>query len=103
MTVHPHGDGILSTEGVPLNVTGVAQFKIRSDDDGLKKAAEQFLERSTREIKDSVLQTLEGHLRAILGKFRVLQISLFSYVGACQTEFTGSKCRDDDMQRLLGK
>lgn len=38
-------------------------------DELLGTASEQFLGKSTKEIKQTILQTLEGHLRAILGKF----------------------------------
>ena len=34
----------------------------------LHTASEQFLGKKEHEIKSTVLQTLEGHLRAILGK-----------------------------------
>lgn len=37
-------------------------------DELLGTASEQFLGKSVKEIKQTVLQTLEGHLRAILGK-----------------------------------
>jgi flotillin len=36
--------------------------------DLLHTASEQFLGKKEHEIKSTVLQTLEGHLRAILGK-----------------------------------
>ena len=37
--------------------------------DLLQTASEQFLGKKEHEIKSTVLQTLEGHLRAILGEF----------------------------------
>ena len=37
-------------------------------DELLGTASEQFLGKSVKEIKQTILQTLEGHLRAILGK-----------------------------------
>ena len=40
----------------------------------LASACEQFLGKSVREIEDVLLQTLEGHLRAILGKKYVMSI-----------------------------
>lgn len=36
-------------------------------DELLGTASEQFLGKSVKEIKQTILQTLEGHLRAILG------------------------------------
>lgn len=58
-----------TSQGVPLTVTGVAQCKIMKADELLQTASEQFLGRSVKEIKSTILQTLEGHLRAILGKY----------------------------------
>ena len=48
--------------------SGVAQVKIMKNPDLLQTASEQFLGKKEHEIKSTVLQTLEGHLRAILGK-----------------------------------
>jgi len=55
-----------------LTVTGVAQVKIMKNPELLQTASEQFLGKKEHEIKSTVLQTLEGHLRAILGKMRYL-------------------------------
>lgn len=38
-------------------------------DELLGTASEQFLGKSVKEIKQTILQTLEGHLRAILGLY----------------------------------
>lgn len=43
------------------------QIKVMTDRDLLAVACEQFLGKSVMEIKGVVLQTLEGHLRSILG------------------------------------
>ena len=40
----------------------------------LRTAAEQFLGKDVRDIHFTVLQTLEGHLRAILGTLTVEEI-----------------------------
>ena len=47
----------------------MAQVKIMKNPDLLQTASEQFLGKKEHEIKSTVLQTLEGHLRAILGKY----------------------------------
>lgn len=39
-------------------------------DELLGTASEQFLGKTVKEIKQTILQTLEGHLRAILGKWK---------------------------------
>jgi flotillin len=59
---------------VPVTVEGVAQVKVGSDEVSIITAAEQFLSKSTKEIQNVALQTLEGHLRAILGTLSVEEI-----------------------------
>jgi flotillin len=48
--------------------------KVRGDDVSIRTAAEQFLSKSTSDIMNVALQTLEGHLRAILGTMSVEDI-----------------------------
>merc|ERR1719479_560282 len=74
MTVNPVCEKVETAKGVPLTVTGVAQVKIMKEHDLLQTASEQFLGKSVNEIKETVLQTLEGHLRAILGTMTVEEI-----------------------------
>lgn len=68
MTLKPVCDTVETAQGVPLTVTGVAQCKIMTAKELLQTASEQFLGKSIQEVKMTILQTLEGHLRAILGK-----------------------------------
>ena len=68
MTLNPVCECVETAQGVPLTVTGVAQVKIMKNADLLQTASEQFLGKKEHEIKSTVLQTLEGHLRAILGE-----------------------------------
>merc|ERR1719260_373225 len=74
MTLNPMCDNVESKQGVPLTVTGVAQVKIMKDEALLTIAAEQFLGKREDEIVDTILQTLEGHLRAILGTLTVEEV-----------------------------
>merc|ERR1719342_1566837 len=74
MTLNPVCDNVETKQGVPLTVTGVAQVKIMKDKQFLGIAAEQFLGKKEHEIKSTVLQTLEGHLRAILGTLTVEEV-----------------------------
>ena len=62
-------------EGVPVTVEAVANVKIAGDDVSLRGAAERFLGMSTDKIKEVIFQTLEGHLRAILGTLTVEEIN----------------------------
>jgi len=74
MTLSPVCENVETVQGVPLTVTGVAQVKVMKDEKFLNEAAEQFLGRSEDNIRDAILQTLEGHLRAILGTLTVEQV-----------------------------
>jgi flotillin len=74
MTIDVITQKVYTLQGVPVTVDGVAQVKVRGDDVSIATAAEQFLSKSTAEIKNVALQTLEGHLRAILGMLSVEEI-----------------------------
>merc|ERR1719318_671789 len=74
MTLNPVCDNVETKQGVPLTVTGVAQVKIMKNPELLGVAAEQFLGKREDEITDTILQTLEGHLRAILGTLTVEEV-----------------------------
>ena len=58
-------------KGVPVSVKAVANVKIKSDDVSLQAAAERFLGMTMAEVQKVIFQTLEGHLRAILGTLTV--------------------------------
>ncbi|XP_077150438.1 flotillin-2-like isoform X1 [Ranitomeya variabilis] len=67
MTLQPKCRGVIT-------VTGVAQVKIMTERELLAMASEQFLGKNVHQIKNVILQTLEGHLRSILGTLTVEQI-----------------------------
>ena len=69
MTLNPLCEHVETSEGVPLTVTGVAQCKVMTEPELLNTACEQFLGKSVNHIEQLILQTLEGHLRAILGMY----------------------------------
>ncbi|CAH8452095.1 unnamed protein product [Schistosoma guineensis] len=71
MTLNPVCENVETSEGVPLTVTGVAQVKVMRDDKLLEAACQQFLGKKQRDIQNTILQTMEGHLRAILGTLTV--------------------------------
>jgi len=62
-------------KGVPVSVKAVANVKIRSDDTSLQAAAERFLGMTHDQMQRVVFQTLEGHLRSILGTLTVEEIN----------------------------
>ena len=55
--------------------TILLQVKIMKNPELLHTASEQFLGKKEHEIKSTVLQTLEGHLRAILGRTEFESVS----------------------------
>src|SRR6185369_4072887 len=61
-------------QGVPIIVDGVAQIKVRKDEASLHAAAERFLGKDPDEIARIALETVQGHLRAILGTLSVEDI-----------------------------
>jgi len=65
---------VYTKPGVPIVVDGVAQVKIRGDETSIRTAAEQFLGKTVDQIKQIALQTVEGHLRAIIGTLSVEEI-----------------------------
>ena len=74
MTIDVKTPEVYTIKGVPVLVDGVAQVKVRGDDVAIRTASEQFLSKYTVEIQRVALQTLEGHLRAILGTLTVEEI-----------------------------
>jgi flotillin len=74
MTIDVQTPEVYTELGVPVTVDGVAQVKIKGDEVSIRTAAEQFLSKSTQEIKTVAHETLAGHLRAILGTMTVEDI-----------------------------
>lgn len=58
----PNKDGVMTT------VEGVANVKFASELNLLSVAVERFLDKREDEINANILQNLEGHLRAVVGK-----------------------------------
>ena len=74
LTIDVNTPEVYTSKGVPVRVDGVAQIKVKGDDVSIATSAEQFLSKGTEEIKNIAMQTLEGHLRAILGTMTVEDI-----------------------------
>lgn len=62
-------------EGVAVSVDAVANVKIGSDDIAVGNAIERFLGMPPEQIKNVIFQTMEGHLRSILGTLTVEEIN----------------------------
>lgn len=74
MTIDVTTEKIYTATGVSINVEATAQVKVHGDEVSIKTAAERFLSMPTHQIMDVARQTLEGHLRAIVGTLTVEQI-----------------------------
>ncbi|HUD82873.1 MAG TPA: SPFH domain-containing protein [Candidatus Saccharimonadales bacterium] len=74
LTIDVQTPEVYTSKGVPVKVDGVAQIKIKGDDISIATASEQVLSKTIDEIKSVATQTLEGHLRAILGTMTVEDI-----------------------------
>ena len=62
-------------KGVPVSVKAVANVKIRADETSLQASAERFLGMTHVEVQKVIFQTLEGHLRSILGTLTVEEVN----------------------------
>ena len=71
MTLEIRTPEVYTAKGVPIIVDGIAQIKVRNDADSIGTAAERFLSKGQQEIMQIALQTVEGHLRAIMGTLTV--------------------------------
>ncbi len=65
---------VYTRPGVPIIVDGVAQVKVGGDEQSIRTSAEQFLGKTAEQIKDIAMQTVEGHLRAIVGTMSIEDI-----------------------------
>ena len=65
---------VYTRPGVPIIVDGVAQVKVGGDEQSIRTASEQFLGKTPEQIKDIAMQTVEGHLRAIVGTMTIEDI-----------------------------
>jgi flotillin len=63
-----------TSHGVPVQIDGVCMVKIDGSDEGIERAAEQFLSRSRDDIMRTALQAVEGHMRAAVGGLSIEDI-----------------------------
>src|SRR5215467_13509297 len=65
---------LYTTQEAAVNVEAVTQIKVRSDDESVKTAAEQFLSKSQQEREGLIRLVMEGHLRGIVGQLTVEEL-----------------------------
>jgi flotillin len=71
--VAPQQD-LYTNQGVAVTVEAVAQIKVRSDNESILTAAEQFLSKTPDQRESLIRLVMEGHLRGIIGQLTVEQI-----------------------------
>ena len=71
--VAPQQD-LYTKQGVAVTVEAVAQIKVRSDNESILTAAEQFLSKTPDQREGLIRLVMEGHLRGIIGQLTVEQI-----------------------------
>ncbi|XP_065068590.1 flotillin-1-like isoform X2 [Rhopilema esculentum] len=75
MTLNVESVKVRTVQGIPITVTAIAEAKIQGMNfEMLKTACELFLGKSTDEVRQVVLETLEGHQSAIIGTMTVEEI-----------------------------
>lgn len=65
----------ITKHGAPLTVKAVANIKIGSEEILLSNAVERLLGKTTDEIKKMAYETLEGHLRSMLGTLTIEEVN----------------------------
>jgi len=74
MTLTPSISSVETKEGVAITCSGVAQVCVMKEPQMLEFAAEQFVGKNQQQLEEIILQTIEGHFRAILGTMTVEEI-----------------------------
>src|SRR5580698_302198 len=65
---------LYTKQGVAVTVEAVAQIKVRSDNESIMTAAEQFLSKTPAQREGLIRLVMEGHLRGIIGQLTVEQL-----------------------------
>jgi flotillin len=65
---------LYTSQGVAVNVEAVTQIKVRSDEESVKTAAEQFLSKTQQQREALIRLVMEGHLRGIVGQLTVEEL-----------------------------
>ncbi len=93
--VAPQQD-LYTRQGVAVTVEAVAQIKVKSDNESVCTAAEQFLTKPPQEREGLIRLVMEGHLRGIIGQLTVEEI-------VKQPEMVADRMRStcaDDMNKM---
>src|SRR6202162_5654418 len=64
----------VTSQGIKVQVQGVATFKIGRDVESLRNAAERFLDAKPEQVDSIVKNVLEGSLRSIVGRLTIEEL-----------------------------
>ncbi len=90
------GGGVYTKQGVSVLIDAVTQLKVRSDDESIRTAAEQFLDKTMDDREALIKLVMEGHLRGIVGQLTVEEI-------VKEPEMVGAKMRStcaEDLNKM---
>jgi flotillin len=93
--VAPQQD-LYTKQGVAVTVEAVAQIKVKSDQESILTASEQFLTKTDQQREALIRLVMEGHLRGIIGQLTVEEI-------VKQPEMVADRMRStcaDDMNKM---
>ena len=93
--VAPQQD-LYTRQGVAVTVEAVAQIKVKSDQESILTASEQFLTKTPDQREGLIRLVMEGHLRGIIGQLTVEEI-------VKQPEMVADRMRStcaDDMNKM---
>jgi flotillin len=87
---------LYTRQGVSVIIDAVTQLKVRSDNESICTAAEQFLDKSPEDREALIKLVMEGHLRGIVGQLTVEEI-------VKEPEMVGAKMRStcaEDLNKM---
>src|SRR5713101_5313736 len=87
---------LYTKQGVSVLIDAVTQLKVRSDDESIRTAAEQFLDKTMDDREALIKLVMEGHLRGIVGQLTVEEI-------VKEPEMVGAKMRStcaEDLNKM---
>jgi flotillin len=65
---------LYTNQGVGVLIEAVTQLKVRSDNESIRTAAEQFLDKAQGDREGMIRLVMEGHLRGIVGQLTIEQL-----------------------------
>lgn len=74
MTLEMNLPHVYTEQGIPINVRAVAQVKVKGTTNSIRRAAGSFLGVEVKGVRNTIQETVSGHLRGIVGTLTVEQL-----------------------------